>query len=65
MEVIVDRIESDYLVLELPNLKHINVSKELIPNALEGDIINININYEKRKKRETEIKLLSDKLFLE
>ena len=65
MEVIVDRIESGYLILELPNLKHINVLKELIPDAVEGDIINIKIDYEKRKKKEEEIKVLSDTLFLE
>lgn len=65
MEVIVDRIENDYLVLELPNSKHINVLKELIPDCQEGDIINIKIDYERRKKRENEVKILSDKLFLE
>ena len=64
MEVVVDRIEGDFLVLELENKKHINVSKELIPNAVEGDIIDININYEKRAERESEIKKLKDSLFI-
>lgn len=64
MEVVVDRIEGDFLVLELENKKHINVSKELVPNAVEGDIIDININYEKRAERESEIKKLKDSLFI-
>ncbi len=65
MEVIVDRIEGEYLVLELPSLKHINVPRILIPNALEGDIIDININYQKRKEKETEVKTISENLFLD
>ncbi len=65
MEVVVDRIEEDFLVLELPNSKHVNVPKELIPDALEGDIIDIKINFEKRENREKEIEILSNQLFLE
>ena len=64
MEVVVDRIEGDFLVLELENKKHVNVLKELIPNAVEGDIIDININYEKRAERESEIKKMKDNLFI-
>ena len=65
MEVIVDRIEGDYLVLELENKKHINVLKELVPNATEGDIIDININYQKRVEREDKIEKLKNNLFIE
>ena len=65
MEVIVDRIEGDYLVLELENKKTINVPKILMPNAVEGDIIDININYVKRAKRENEINKLKNKLFID
>jgi len=65
MEVIVDRIEGDYLVLELEDKKHVNVPKLLMPNAVEGDIIDININYAKRAKRESEINSLKIKLFID
>ena len=65
MEVIVDRIEGDYLVLELDNQKNVSVPKVLIPKAVEGDIIDISINYEKRAKRENEINNLKSKLFIE
>ncbi len=64
MEVIVDRIEEDFLVLELEDGKHVNVPKILVPNAREGDIIDMNINYEKRAKREREINKLKSKLFI-
>ena len=65
MEVIVDRIEGDYLVLELETKKVVNVPKILIPNAVEGDIIDVNINYAKRAKRESEIDKLKNKLFID
>ena len=65
MEVIVDRIEEDYLVLELSNQKSVNIPKSLLPDACEGDIIDININYEKRAKREKEIQELQKNLFLD
>ncbi len=64
MEVIVDRIEEDFLVLELEDKKHINVPKILVPNAREGDIIDVNINYEKRVERERKINNLKSKLFI-
>jgi len=65
MEVIVDRIEEDYLVLETENKKIVNVPRNFIPNAQEGDIIDININYEKRAKREQEINSLKKRLFID
>ncbi len=65
MEVIVDRIEEDYLVLELENHKMINVPKNLVPDAIEGDIIEITINYAKRAKKEKELEMLKSKLFID
>lgn len=65
MEVIVDRIEENFLVLELPNGEFINVPKKLIPNALEGDVIEIKINKEKRMQKTEKIQTLAAKLFEE
>ena len=65
MEAIVDRIEGDYLVLELENKKMVNIPKNILPNAVEGDIIDININYQKRVKREEEVEKLKNKLFID
>lgn len=64
MEVIVDRIEDNFITLELENQSHVNVPRTLIPTAKEGDIIDININYEKRIKKEAEIKKMENNLFI-
>lgn len=63
MEVIVNRIEGDYLVLELKNGNIVDVPSELIPEAKEGDIITISINKEKTNKRKDEIQDLVDYIF--
>lgn len=44
MKIIVDRIEGDYLVVELPNGKYKNINKNRYPDAKEGDIIDTEIN---------------------
>lgn len=63
MEVIVNRIEGDYLVLELENGNIVDVPSELIPEAKEGDIITISINKEKTNKRKDEMQDLVDYIF--
>lgn len=63
MEVIVNRIEGDYLILELPNGNVVEVSKELIPEAKEGDIIKILIDKEKTDIRRKEMQELVDSVF--
>lgn len=63
MEVIVNRIEGDYLILELPNGNVVDVSKELIPEAKEGDIIKILIDKEKTDIRRKEMQELVDSVF--
>ena len=65
MQVTVDRIEEDYIVLELENGDIIDVPKELIPEAIEGDIVDIYINKEERKIKEEEVKKLMDDLFVD
>ena len=51
MQVTVDRIEEDYIVLELEDGNIIDVPKELIPGAKEGDIVDIYINKDEREKK--------------
>ena len=41
MQVIIDRFEDGYAVLELPNKSALNVPRELFPGAEEGDIYQI------------------------
>lgn len=63
MEVIVNRIEGNYLVLELENGNVIDVPKELIPEVCEGDIVNITIDKEKTKRKKEEIENLINSVF--
>ena len=43
MEVIVDRFEGDYAVVEIAIGKCVNIPRVLVPDAKEGDIIKIEI----------------------
>ena len=63
MQVIVDRIEGEFLVLELPSGEVVNVPKVLVPNAKEGDVINITIDNDKTKVRQENIDNLMNELF--
>lgn len=63
MEVIVDRIEEVYLVLELSNGNILYVPKELIPEAKEGDIITISVDKDKTNIRRKEMQELVDSVF--
>ena len=65
MQVTVDRIEEDYIVLELEDGNIIDVPKELIPGAKEGDIVDIYINKDEREKKAEEVKKLMDDLFVD
>lgn len=65
MQVIVDRIENDYLVVELEDGNVIDMPKELCPKAKEGDVIDIFINEEDTKNRKEEVKNLMEEVFLD
>jgi len=64
MEVIIDRFEEEYAVVEIDVGKFVNMPKVLVPNAKEGDVIKIEIDNEATKKREDNIKNLMDDLFI-
>lgn len=63
MQIIVDHIEDDYLVVELEDLSTIDVPRALIPNAKEGDVVDIIINEEATNERREEVHKLMDELF--
>ncbi|MCM1053803.1 MAG: DUF3006 domain-containing protein [Ruminococcus sp.] len=63
MEVIIDRFEGEYAVVELDIGLFVNIPKVLIPGAHEGDVIEIKINSNKTKKREEHITNLVNNLF--
>lgn len=65
MQIIVDHIEDDYLVVELEDLSTIDVPRALIPNAKEGDVVDIIVNEEATNERRKEVHKLMDELFVD
>lgn len=65
MTITIDRIEENYLIVELENGKIINLPKELIPNAKENDIYTIMLNKDEMKKRKNNINNLINDLFID
>lgn len=65
MTFTIDRIEGNYLIVELENGKIINLPKELISNAKENDIYTITLNKDEMKKRKNNINNLINDLFID
>lgn len=65
MTFTIDRMEGNYLIIELENGKIINLPKELIPNAKENDIYTIILNKDEMKKRKNNINNLINDLFID
>jgi len=62
IQVIIDRFEGDFAVVELPNKEMIDVPIVLFPDAKQGDVIDIIINYNETDKRKKRINELFNKL---
>ena len=65
MTFTIDRIEGNYLIVELENGKIIKLPKELISNAKENDIYTITLNKDEMKKRKNNINNLINDLFID
>lgn len=63
MKVIIDRFEGDYAVVEIEVGKCVNIPKILVPNAKEGDVINIEIDKNETEERKKNIKNLMNNIF--
>lgn len=63
MKVIIDRFEGDYAVVEIDKGNFVNLPKELVPNAKEGDIVIIRVDHEETNKRKEHVKDLMNQLF--
>ena len=64
-KMIVDRIEEDFIVLEIAEGEFINIPKKLIPEAKEGDFVEIKVNNEESQIQEEKINYLMNDLFEE
>ena len=63
MQVIIDRFEDDYAVVEIEEGTFALMPKVLVPNAQEGDVVQISIDTEETKKRKQEVENLMNRLF--
>lgn len=63
MKVIIDRFEGEYAVVEIDVGKCVDVPKVLFPNAKEGDVVEIKIDYEETKKRKKHVEKLIKNIF--
>ena len=63
MDVIVDRIEGDYALVEIEKGKMCNLPIELVPNVKEGDVVTIAINKDKTKDRKKTVEELMNSVF--
>ena len=62
MLYVVDRIENDLLILEGDEDVFYSVPKSLLPEAKEGDCIEIYINKEETEKRRENVRRLMEEL---
>lgn len=65
MEVIIDRFEGNYAVVELDLGVFVNLPKELVPKAREGDVVEIKIVKGTTKQRKKRVNKLMNKLFVD
>jgi hypothetical protein len=63
MKVIIDRIEENIAVVELPDGSMTNLPITLFDNAKEGDVVNISVEESDIKDRRNELKKKLDTLF--
>jgi len=63
MKVIIDRFEGDDAIVELPDKRTANLPRVLVPEAVEGDVISIEIDREETHARAGRIGALMDELW--
>ena len=64
MRVIVDRFEGDLARVELDEGIFYDIPKVLVPDAKEGDVIDIIVNHEETDKLKSEVDSLINDLFM-
>ena len=64
MKVIIDRIEGEYAVVELPDRTFADIPMKVLDAAKEGDVISILVDPEETEGRRQHISALMNKLFV-
>lgn len=65
MKVIVDRLEGDYVVVELEIGDVIHVPSLLFPNVKEGDVVRIEIDQMETERRKEKIEKMVNDIFVD
>lgn len=63
MEVVIDRFEGEFAVVELPNKKFAEMERSLLPGAKEGDVVEITLNRDKTEARKKEMQSLMESVW--
>jgi hypothetical protein len=58
MKVIIDRFETEYAVVELPDRSMANLARLLLPGAKEGDVVEITLCPGETASRKQQVKQL-------
>lgn len=62
MQIIIDRLEGTFAVVELPDGRTCDVPRALFPGAAEGDLFTIEKNEVETEKRKKQIQEKFDRL---
>lgn len=65
MQVIIDRFEGDYAVVELPDGTFVDMPRILLEDANEQDVLDIIVNTEQTTMRKNRINELVNSLFID
>ena len=63
MKVIIDRFEGSMAIVEISEDEYAEIPRRLVPDAHEGDVIDISIDRKETEARTERIKELQDNLF--
>lgn len=63
MYITIDRFEGDFAAVETESGKIYNIPRALVPDAAEGDVVEISVNKAQTKKQLDEVQELVDELF--
>lgn len=63
MNITIDRFEGEFAVAETKNGEIYNIPRALVPDAAEGDVVEISVNKAQTKKQLDEVQELVDELF--
>lgn len=63
MQVIIDRFEGEYAIVEMSSGEMVSIPRILIPNSKEGDVVSIFIDLIETENRKNKIENLMEHVF--